>query len=588
MYYPEELIQEIAQKNDIVDVIGSYVHLTKKGANYFGLCPFHNEKSGSFSVRQDRQFYHCFGCGASGNVYRFLMEHERLTFTEAVEMLAEKAGITLPEKTGNAEEEKRSRDRKARLYEANREAATFYFKVLRSEQGKVGMDYFAGRKLSPETMQKFGLGYAPMYNDAIIKHLRAKGFTDDIIRDAGLAGFHEKYGLTDKFFNRVMFPIFDVNQKVIGFGGRVLGDAKPKYLNSPETDIFDKSRNLYGLQFAKNAKKNHFILCEGYMDVIALHQAGFTESVASLGTAFTPGQAMIIKRYTRNVLLSYDSDEAGVKAALRGIQILREAGLHGKVVDMRPYKDPDEFIKNLGAEEYQKRLDQAENGFFFEVRQAKGKYALDDPDEKTLFYKEIASLLYRFEEEIERENYLEAIAKEYSISADSLRKMVRTMAAEGKPVRMLSTEVKSGLKAPQSAEDAGKKSQRLLLNYLTAKPSLFEKIKAYVSVDDFTDDLYKRVAMKVFQTMEEGTFVEASLVNSFGDPEEQDLVANIFATELPAIETEEEKEKAFKDVLLSVKQHSFMAMQKEGGDLTKLLAARQNLERLQKIRISMN
>ncbi len=587
MYYPEELIQEIAQKNDIVDVIGTYVHLQKKGANYFGLCPFHNEKSGSFSVSRNRQFYHCFGCGAAGNVYKFLMEHERLTFQEAVQNLADRAGIKLPEKSQYSEEDRKRADRKSKLYDANKEAATFYYKLLRLQQGEEGQKYFDERKLSRETQQKFGLGYAPMYNDALVKYLREKGFADDIIRDAGLASFHEKYGLTDKFYNRVMFPIFDVNQKVIGFGGRVLGDAKPKYLNSPETDIFDKSRNLYGLQFAKTSKKNHFILCEGYMDVIALHQAGFTESVASLGTAFTPGQAMIIKRYVKNVLLSYDSDEAGVKAALRGILILRDAGLQAKVVDMKPYKDPDEFIKNLGAEEYQKRLEGAENGFFFEVRQAMTKYDLSDPAEKTQFHKEIASLLYRFEEEIERENYLEAIAEKYGIVPDSLRKMVRSIAAEGAPKRVFSTEIKSGMGKPESMEDAGKKSQRLLLNTLTANPALYGKIKAYVSAEDFTDDLYKKVAEKVFQAMEEGTFVESTLVNAFADPNEQDLVARIFTTEIPAIETKEEKEIAFRDVLLSVKQHSFIAMQKNCKDMKKLLEARQNLEKLQKIRISM-
>ena len=368
MYYPEELIEEVRTRNDIVEVISGYVRLQKKGSNYFGLCPFHNEKSPSFSVSPGKQMYYCFGCGAGGNVITFLMEYENQTFPEAVRTLAQRAGIALPE-ADDSKEAKQADSRRAKLLEINKEAAKYFYYQLRTERGSVGMEYLRKRELSDETMNHFGLGYANKYSNDLIQYLKSKGYSEDLIRDAGLCNVDEKHGMYDKFWNRVMFPIQDINHRVIGFGGRVMGDGKPKYLNSPETEIFDKSRNLYGLNFARTSRKGNVILCEGYMDVIAMHQAGFTQAVASLGTAFTSGQASLLRRYANEILLSYDSDGAGVNAALRAIGILKEAGMTGRVINLEPYKDPDEFIKALGGEEFQKRLDHAENSFFFELRQ---------------------------------------------------------------------------------------------------------------------------------------------------------------------------------------------------------------------------
>ena len=364
MRYSDEIIEEVRSRSDIVDVIGQYVHLQKKGANYFGLCPFHNEKSGSFSVSPHKQMYYCFGCGAGGNVITFLMKYDNLTFQEAIKQLAERAGVKLPDED-NSPAAKAMRDKRQILLDINKEAAKYYYYQLRGKSGQKGMEYFKGRQLTDETMQHFGLGYANISSNDLVKHLKSLGYNDSQIIDAGLASHDERMGTHDKFWNRVMFPIQDASQKVIGFGGRVMGDGKPKYLNSPETLIFDKSRNLFGLNYAKNARAGYMIICEGYMDVIAMHQAGFNMAVASLGTAFTTGQAMILKRYTDEVILSYDSDEAGTKAALRGIGILREAGLKGKVLDLRPHKDPDEFIKNEGKEAFEERIRNAENTFFF-------------------------------------------------------------------------------------------------------------------------------------------------------------------------------------------------------------------------------
>ena len=291
MYYSEEVIEEVRTKNDIVDVISGYVRLQKKGSSYFGLCPFHNEKSPSFSVSREKQMYYCFGCGAGGNVFTFLMDYENFSFVEALKFLADRAGVALPEMEYSKEAKARA-DRKTQLLEINKLAAQYFYVQLKSEQGKTAHAYLTGRQLSEETIKAFGLGYSRKYSDDLFRYLRKRGYTEDLIRQAGLINTDEKNGVYDKFWNRVMFPIMDVNNRVIGFGGRVMGDAKPKYLNSPETEIFDKSRNLYGLNRARTSRKPYFLVCEGYMDVIALHQAGFTNAVASLGpmTAMRQGR----------------------------------------------------------------------------------------------------------------------------------------------------------------------------------------------------------------------------------------------------------------------------------------------------------
>ena len=414
MYYPDEKVEEVLRANNIVDVVGSYVHLQKKGANYFGLCPFHNEKSPSFSVSEPKQMFYCFGCGAGGNAATFLMKYENYSFQEALQTLADRAGIKLPE-VNYSEEAKRKEEKRQLLRAVNKESAVYYYKLLRSQKGMKGLRYLAQRKLDPATMRDFGLGYADGSNNDLCAHLRSKGFSDDVILEAGVAAFDEKRGMHDKFWNRVIFPIMDVRGQVIGFGGRVMGDGKPKYLNSPETEIFDKSRNLYGLHIAKRSKAPYKILCEGYMDVISMHQAGFPEAVASLGTSFTEGQAALLKRYTKQVLLAYDSDGAGVRAALRSIGILKKAGIEGKVIDLRPQKDPDEFIKANGKDAFLERIRNAENSFFFELRMMQREYSMDDPAQRTQFHHAIAAKLCSIEDEIERDNYLGEAARRYYI-----------------------------------------------------------------------------------------------------------------------------------------------------------------------------
>lgn len=593
MYYPEELIEEIRQKNDIVDVISGYVGLQKKGSNYVCCCPFHSEKTPSFSVNRSRQIYKCFGCGEGGNVVTFVMKYENCTFPEAIKILADKVGVALPEME-YSEEAKKRETRRQRLLEVNKEAAKFYYYQLRTPHGVKAKEYLDKRQLSDETRKNFGLGYAPVRGEELLAYLRSKGYTDDLIRDVGLAKIDERRGTTTQFWNRVMFPIQDINHRVIGFGGRIMseGDSGPKYLNSPETEIFDKSRNLYGMNYARTARTGNIILCEGYMDVIQMHQAGFTQAVASLGTAFTPGQAALIKKYTKDVLLAYDSDGAGVKAALRAIRILRDAGMSGKIINMSPYKDPDEFIKNMGKEAFQDRIDHAENSFMFEIRILERDFNMDDPEEKTNFYTQIARKLCEFGEEVERENYLTAVAEKYHIGFDALRKLVVNTAAKTGGYAQPLERPRSGIQTKNTPEENSKKSQRLLLTWLTDYPQLYAKIKKYISPSDFTIELYEKVAERMFSDIEAGQLNPAGIINMFADEKEQSEAASLFTTKLPELESEQEKEKAFHDILINVKKNSFdYYSARMGADITalnKVIEGKKELEELSKTHISLN
>lgn len=590
MYYPDEVIEEIRMKNDIVDVISGYVKLQKKGSNHFGLCPFHNEKSPSFSVSGGKQMYYCFGCGAGGNVFTFVMEYENYSFHEAVKFLADRAGVSLPEQE-YSEEVKKKESRRAKLLEVNKEAAKYFYYQLRSDRGAIGYRYLKGRELSDETMKKFGLGFANQTSNDLVRYLKGKGYDDKLIQEAGLASFDEKFGMHDKFWNRVMFPIQDSNHRVIGFGGRVMGDGKPKYLNSPETMIFDKSRNLYGLNFARTARTNNIILCEGYMDVIAMHQAGFTQAVASLGTAFTSGQANLLRRYAQEVLLAYDSDGAGTTAALRAIGILKEVGLTGKVINLTPYKDPDEFMKQEGADKFKERMEQAENSFFFELRMLQRDYDLKDPESKTAFHREIAKKLCGFSEEVERENYMEAVAEKYHIGFENLRKLVLSYAAQtglATPV----TRPKSGIVSGESLEEKKKKPQKLLLTWIVEEPGVYEKIRKYISAEDFTEDLYKKVAEKLFADLESGRMNPAAIISLFTDEEQQREVAGLFNTKLAELSTRQEKEKAFHDIVLAVKRNSYEYFSSRLGTdvsaISQAIEGKKALEELSKTHISLD
>ncbi len=565
MFYPEEIVEEVRQRTDIVDLIGTYVRLQKKGGSYMGLCPFHNEKSPSFSVNAGRQMYHCFGCGVGGNAFTFVMEYENFTFVEALKYLAERAGVKLPE-IEYSEDAKKAADFKSRLLEVNKLAAKFFYVQLKSEQGKSAYDYFKKRGLTDETIVKFGLGYSSKFSDTLYKYLKQQGYEDSFLKDTGLITLDEARGGRDKFWNRAMFPIMDANNRVIAFGGRVMGEGEPKYLNSPETKVFDKSRNLYGLNYAKHSRKPYMLICEGYMDVISLHQAGFTNAVASLGTALTGLQANLIARYVKEVYLTYDSDGAGIKAALRAIPIMKEAGVSVKVINMKPYKDPDEFIKNLGAEEYQKRIDNAVHSFFFELQVLENGFNMEDPEQKTRFFHETAKKLVGFSDEIERSNYEEAVARQYRIDYDMLHKLVNkygsqmiVIQGQAVPAAQAESSRKAALakKEKEEEKDGITRPQKLLLTWLATDTSKFRRIKGILTKEDFSPGFCRTVADMVFSQYEQdGKVNPAKIINQFEDKEEQTMAAALFSTEFREEMDAAGQKKAFEDTVRKVKQAS--------------------------------
>ena len=579
MRYSDDIIEEVRQKNDIVDVVSQYVRLTRRGSTYFGLCPFHNEKTPSFSVTPGKQMYYCFGCGAGGNVYNFIMEYENYTFGEALKHLADRAGVELP-KIEYSREVREKAEQRAELLEINKQAAQYYYYQLRTEGGKIGYQYLSGRGLSEETMRKFGLGYSDKFGGGLYKFLKSKGYSDERLRESGLFNVDERHGMYDKFWNRVIFPIMDVNNRVIGFGGRVMGDGKPKYLNSPETKIFDKSRNLYGLNIARTTRKKYLILCEGYMDVISMHQAGFTNAVASLGTALTSGHASLLKRYTQEVLLLYDSDEAGIRAALRGIPILRDAGVSSRVVNLKPYKDPDEFIKNMGAEAFEERLGQASDSFMFRVSIAESEFPMDEPQGQNRFFERCAELLLELKDELERNLYNEAIVKkyrgQYGVSVEDLRKRVNTLALKGTPAENRTQPKTSGGQNKKKKESASDQVQKLMLTWLVTYPGIFDKVAQYLNAEDFIVPLYKEVAQMLFrQREEEGQVNPAKLLNSFTDSEEQREVASLFNATIH-LETQQEQDRAFAETLLRIKAES-LAEKNRNLDPTDMVGLQQIL-----------
>ena len=478
-------------------------------------------------------------------------------------------------------------------------------------------------------MLRFGLGYSNKTSDDLYRFLKDKGYDDAFLSQTGLVTIEERGG-RDKFWNRVMFPIMDVNNRVIGFGGRVMGDGEPKYLNSPETRLFDKSRNLYGLNYARTTREKYMLVCEGYLDVISMHQAGFTNAVASLGTAFTSQHAGVLKRYTDQVILTYDSDGAGVKAALRAIPILRDAGISARVLNMKPYKDPDEFIKNMGSEAFKERIAQAKNSFLFEIDVLKRNYQLEDPEQKTRFYQETAKKLLQFGEPLERDNYIQAVSREQMIKEEELRQLVNRLGmqmglkagdsyredASGRSVISRENEnspgnntgrleyggdpyegqavgqnqmpiKKAGRK--QEREDGIRRSQRLLLTWLIENPALFDKINGIITADDFVEDLYHQVAVMVFEGHEAGNVNPAGILSRFINDEDQyKEVAALFNASLKESLNNEEQKKAFAETVMKVRKNSLDTASRNAKDIAQLQEIIKQQAALKQLHISLD
>ena len=416
MAIPEQFLNELVDRNDIVEVVSSYVRLSKKsGSNLFGLCPFHSEKTPSFSVSPDKQIYHCFGCGKGGGVINFIMEIENLSFPEAVEFLARRVNMQVPEEANDRESQKRGR-----MLALNREAARFFYAQLSAPGGEEARRYMAARRIGAATAKSFGLGYAPDSWDGLRDAMKAKGFSDLELFEAGLVRKGKSGGFYDTFRRRLMFPVIDVRGNVIGFSGRILGDGEPKYMNSPETLVFNKSRNLFALNLAKKSKSGYIILSEGNIDVVSLHQAGFDSAVASLGTSLTPEQARLLSRYTKEIIIAYDSDAAGVKAAQRAIGILEKLDMKVKVLRMSGAKDPDEFIQKRGAEAFRKLLEGSEDQIDYRLRAVTEKYELSSDEQKVAFLKEATELLARLPGAVERQVYAMRVAEQAGVKADAV------------------------------------------------------------------------------------------------------------------------------------------------------------------------
>ena len=414
MAIPESFLQELVEKNDIVDVVSEYVRLTKRsGANRFGLCPFHSEKTPSFSVSPDKQIYHCFGCGKGGGVINFIMEVENLSFPEAVEFLAKRVGMTMPEQEDNREAKKRRR-----LLDLNRDAAKFFYSCLSRPEGRPALDYMQRRQITPHTAKRFGLGYTPDTWDSLINAMRTLGYSEYEMLDAGLVRKGRNGGYYDTFRNRLMFPVIDVRGDVIGFSGRILGDGEPKYMNSPETMVFNKSRNLFALNLAKKSKSGHIILAEGNVDVVMMHQAGFDGAVASLGTSLTPEQARLISHYTNEVIIAYDNDGAGKKASQRAIGLLEKLDIKVKVLSMSGAKDPDEYIKTKGADAFRNLIDKSENHIDYQLRSVTDKYDLTADEQKVAFLKEASDMVAHLPGSVERQVYAMRVASMAGVGSD--------------------------------------------------------------------------------------------------------------------------------------------------------------------------
>lgn len=575
MFYSEDLIEEVRSRNDIVDVINSYVSLKKKGNTYTACCPFHNEKTPSFHVSRDKQLYHCFGCGAAGTVYTFLQQYENYTFPEAVEFLADRAGVVLP-KREMTERERMEADYNSALREINKMAAGYFYYALRMKDGEPARNYLTGRGLSEDTIRNFGLGYSRMYRDDLYKYLKQKGYSDELLKDSGLVRFDEKHGAGDVFWNRVMFPIMDLNGKVIGFGGRVMGDGLPKYVNSQETKIYEKRRHLYGFHLARRSKREGYILCEGYMDVISMHQAGFDNATASLGTAFTIQQAMLLKRYTDKVYLAYDSDGAGVNAAQKAIPILREVGISARVINMQPYKDPDEFMKNLGAEEFEKRIVQAESSLMFQVRIAAGNYNQQDPEGRTQFQQEVVKLVSVLKDPLERDNYIEAIANQYFIDkkklTDSVNRYGKYQMERKQYQEAVQEETPQDTRKQERLEERKQQPQRLLLTWLVNYPAqLFPQLREKITPEDFVDEPYHRLAEQLFEQYETtGAVNPALLINQYEDMEEQMRVASVLQTTLQIEPSPEDNSLIITEIVQKVKEESIKNQLAHLQDYSKL------------------
>ncbi len=562
MRYSDELLEEIRSRNDIIDVISQYVVLKRSGRNYFGLCPFHNEKSPSFSVSPDKQIFHCFGCGVGGNVFHFIMKIENINFVESVQLLAERAGIKLPT-LGNYEDEKIAK-LKAKVYDVNQFAAEYYHQNLYKPTAKPGQEYIKKRKLDNNTLKSFMIGFSGEF-DELYKALRKQGFEDEEILASGLVNKSREGMYIDRYRHRIMFPIQDVRNRVIAFGGRVLDDSKPKYINSPENIVYSKGRNLFGLNVAKKnnpGTMKRLLIVEGYMDAISLFQRGITNVVASLGTALTDAQGRLLRKSTEQVILGYDADGAGQAAIVRGMEILKNMGCDIRVLQISGAKDPDEFVIKYGPDRFKKCMDDAISVVEYKVKNLKKELNLDNTSDKIKFLNAIAKILSEVDNSMEREVYVEKISKSYDISKEAIYAEINKKLYSNNSANPKVLEARPNIVRPKQEEKIDEFSARreqmliyLLINY--PKESL-ERIKSVVSLDDIKSEKNKNIISILYEKMSANESVE-NILNWFEDNEIINYITGILAYDFELTDIE----KGIEDVENVYKKNSLVKKRDE-------------------------
>ena len=546
--YSDETIEEVRQANDIVDVISQYVHLKRSGRNFFGLCPFHNEKSPSFSVSPDKQIFHCFGCGVGGNVFTFLTKIEGINFVEAVQTLAERANIQLPTFENNVDKEKE--ELKAKVYKVNEFTAEYYHENLYKPTAKIAQEYVKQRKLTNDTLKSFRIGFSGKFNE-LYQALKKEGFEDPEILESGLVNKNENGTYIDRYRNRLMFPICDGRGRVIAFGGRVLDDSKPKYINSPENIVFSKGRNLFGLNVAKKSEeiKKKLLIVEGYMDVISLHQRGIKNVVAPLGTALTQQQGWLLRRTSEQIILSFDSDEAGLNAKIRAIDILQNMGCDIRVLMLEGAKDPDEFIVKYGNARFKNAIDKALSIVEFKVKLLKRNLDLNNTSDKIKFLNEIAKLISKIDNNIEKEVYIEKIAKEYEISKEAIYAEVNKLSYDKNQSEKILEKSKPVVRhikenKEQVPETIKRRENTVLAILLNGDLNIFQIIKQNIKLEDFKDETNKEIVKKLYEEFEKGNSNINGIIDTLGE-EEQNHITEILADDYEINDVE----KAIDDVI---------------------------------------
>lgn len=559
MAIDERFLDELNARCDIVDIVSRYVSLKKKGSNYFGLCPFHNEKTPSFSVAPDKQMFYCFGCGKGGGPVRFIMDAEGLDFTDAVRFLAKEYHMEVPE-TGSSPQTRHLRER---TLQALTEAARFFYAQLYSPQGVQALEYFQKRRLSRKTMNNFGLGYAPDSFHALLDAMTQKGFTREELEAAGLITRGENGTYFDKFRNRVMFPIIDIRGDVIAFGGRVMDDSKPKYLNSPETIVFNKRRNLFAMNRAKKTKSEYFLLAEGYMDVIALHQAGFDSAVASLGTSLTEEQARLLSRHTKTVIVCYDADTAGQSAAQRAIDILKKTGIRVKILKIPGAKDPDEFIKAKGPDAFRKLIEQSDNDVRYRIEAAKDKYDFTEDDQRILFLREAAGIIALLDSEVEQDVYTTSTAKLAGVTPEAFRQEVKQakIRLRTQAKRKMHREVRTPAQAIQPKDRTmhfenvrSARAEEGILSLLFSDTSLMEQMRQVLTPDDFSSPELGKIYGLCSALYTSGRTIAVPALEGRLEPQEMDLLVSALRVDIPI----DRRQQAMEDYMAIIQEQKLM------------------------------